>query len=289
MQPQGFQIDIYTDVDLNGVSRLESTGFIYGGNQYNAGTWMDKMGDSVKAGNQGIPGTSRHGAAIEITALLYRGLSWMKYLSHRQLIPAAVISSVSYFSWGVWMELIKTKFCVKYQNGIFYKDVLSGDEQENRIRPNIFIAMGIAPELFHRESFQETFKFYEQQLVGLYGMRTLSPTDPIYRPIYNNDDDSEDPLIAHGWNYHNGPEWVWLRGFYYLAKLQAASLQGTSLIQTKAIIMQDICNLENCRSYGGLPELTNLDGAHCSYSCFNQAWSTALILQILLHLEPESM
>jgi glycogen debranching enzyme len=38
MKDQGFQIDIHVDW---------KTGLIHGGNEYNCGTWMDKMGESV--------------------------------------------------------------------------------------------------------------------------------------------------------------------------------------------------------------------------------------------------
>lgn len=68
MDVEGFTIELCMD---------EETGFVFGGNGKNCLTWMDKMGSSSKAGTKGVPATSRDGAPIEMTALLYAGLEFV--------------------------------------------------------------------------------------------------------------------------------------------------------------------------------------------------------------------
>ena len=78
MRDEGFNIDIRVDW---------KTGLIFGGSASNCGTWMDKMGESEKAGTKGVPGTPRDGAPVEITGLLKSTLRWLDNLSSNDNFP----------------------------------------------------------------------------------------------------------------------------------------------------------------------------------------------------------
>lgn len=68
MKYEGFEILLKLDPE---------TGFIFGGNNFNCLTWMDKQGSSEKAGTVGIPATPRDGAPIEMTCILKNCLEFV--------------------------------------------------------------------------------------------------------------------------------------------------------------------------------------------------------------------
>jgi glycogen debranching enzyme len=86
MADEGFNIDIKVDWE---------NGLIFGGNQWNCGTWMDKMGESIKAGTKGVPGSPRDGAPVEITGLLASTLRWLDGISTKGLFPFKGVQATS--------------------------------------------------------------------------------------------------------------------------------------------------------------------------------------------------
>lgn len=306
MRDEGFNIDIRVDW---------KTGLILGGSASNCGTWMDKMGESEKAGTKGVPGTPRDGAPVEITGLLKSTVRWLDDLSSSGQFPfkgveAEVDGKRRLVTYREWNDLIQDSFERSYfvplqpskdkeysinptlvnRRGI-YKDVFgSGPGREwsdYQFRPNFPIAMTVAPELFNPEHALVALKLADDVLRGPLGMKTLDPIDLQYRPVYDNSNDSDDPAIAKGRNYHQGPEWGWPLGYFLRAYLYFDSRYGAGS-ENPTDTLHHIYNiLRTPRTHisddpwAGLPELTNKDGAFCHDSCATQAWSASTILDVL--------
>ena len=293
MTSDGFNIDIVTDW---------TNGFILGGNEFNCGTWMDKMGSSEKAKNVGVPATPRDGAAIEIIGLLESALRWLSQCSEDGTYPHPGVKVESQggklIEWSQWSSLIcanfeswfyvpikkehDAKFFIEEKHvGIrgIYKDTVGSSSEfgDYQFRPNLLVAMTVAPELFDPVHAVRCLNIVEERLMGGIGMKTLDPSDYRYRPYYHNGDDTEDFLTSKGFNYHNGPEWVWPVGYFFRAGMRFRRSVTERMKQMLARIKK--AQFESWAS--GLPELTQKDGEPCGDSCLNQAWSVSSILDIL--------
>ena len=108
MTSQGFDIEIGVNWD---------TGFVFGGNIHNCGTWMDKMGNSDQAGNRGIPATPRDGSAVELVGLCYAVVSWINSIigkpDGKKAFPYEKVERpqpMAPITFGDWSKLIKENF-----------------------------------------------------------------------------------------------------------------------------------------------------------------------------------
>ena len=115
------------------------------------------------------------------------------------------------------------------------------------------------------------------------GIKTLDESDLNYCGVYDNSNSSADKRVAHGFNYHQGPEWLWPVGFY----LRALLLYSSDRCQAISLIKRHLGKLHECinsNDWKSLPELTNNNGEECYYSCSSQAWSLATILEVFYDL-----
>ena len=286
MTSEGFQIDIKVDWE---------TGIIFGGNQHNCGTWMDKMGESPKAGSKGVPGTPRDGAPVEITGLAYSTLVWVAQLFEegKYQYDGVTNSEGEKILFADWAAKIEKNFERCYyvplepkedphydvnstiinRRGI-YKDLYkSGKEYEDyQLRPNFPIAMVVAPQLFTPEKALHSLELADTVLRGPTGMATLDPADLNYRPYYINSEDSTDFATSKGSNYHQGPEWLWPTGYFLRALLKFDLMRRRTKEERTEAFQQITRRLEGCKKaidespWAGLPELTQKNGEFCGDS-----------------------
>ncbi|BFZ57850.1 bifunctional 4-alpha-glucanotransferase/amylo-alpha-1,6-glucosidase [Savitreella phatthalungensis] len=299
MSDKGF--DIHVEVDW-------TTGIIHGGSQYNCGTWMDKMGESERAGSKGKPGTPRDGAAVEITGLLYSAIRFLITLNEKNLFPHTGVKTADNkeVSYKQWASLLKDNFerCYyvpespeqdnKYdvdpkvinRRGI-YKDLYKSGKpfEDYQLRANVPMAMTVAPDLFDPAHAVSHLNVADAHIRGPLGIATLDPSDWDYRPYYNNSEDSTDEHTSKGRNYHQGPEWVFPMGYFLRAYLHfQIAAQAMSPEQAVRQVHQRLAEhkLEIDRTpWAGLAELTNKDGQLCNDSSPTQAWSASTLLDVL--------
>lgn len=302
MTDQGFNIDIEVDW---------KTGIIFGGSQYNCGTWMDKMGESERAGSKGVPGTPRDGAAVEITGLLKSTLRWVIELNKKGVFPhnsveRVIDGKVTKISYQQWNDLLQENFERCYyiplseaddarydvdtkvinRRGI-YKDLYrSGKPYEDyQLRAQVPMAMAVAPELFDVDHALSHLSVADRAIRGPLGIATLDPSDSNYRPYYNNSEDSDDFHTSKGRNYHQGPEWVFPTGYFLRAFLLFSLKKHGS--KTSEIVQYIHTRLAAHKKeiestpWAGLTELTNKNGEICRDSSPTQAWSAGTLLDVL--------
>lgn len=303
MRDEGFSV----------VARVDSaTGFVSGGNRFNCGTWMDKMGESERARNKGMPATPRDGAAVEIVGLSKSAVRWVVELHAKGLFPYDGVKlhrdgKEVFISYSQWNEQLSQSFEAGFwvsgdpddpdekhpelvhKKGI-YKDSYGASSPwcDYQLRPNFTVAMVVAPELFTVERAWNALEMAGKKLLGPLGMKTLDPDDLVYCGVYDNALDNDNYNVARGFNYHQGPEWLWPVGYFLRAKLYFAKKLGEdtytkTVTLVKNVLSQHYTHLERS-PWKGLPELTNESGQHCPFSCETQAWSLATVLEVLYDL-----
>ncbi|KAI3415788.1 Amylo-alpha-1,6-glucosidase [Globodera pallida] len=297
MRDEGFNVRAFID---------EQSGLVFGGNRWNCGTWMDKMGSSERAGNRGEPASPRDGAAVELQGLALRVARGLDRLCRNGAFPYnGMKGKSSFLSWAEWATKIQRSF-----EEHFFVDDKCNSEFVNRrfivkdsfgaslgyadfqLRPNFCIALDASPDILPPEKAWSALEIAGKVLAenAPYGICTLDPKDWAYCGHYNNDDDGTNKISAKGWNYHQGPEWLWVAGCYMSAKLKVASLMyqnsgdPTEWMSAVNEVRTRLFALEHClqrSEWASLPELTNRGGAFCAHSCPAQAWSVGCVLETL--------
>ena len=222
-------------------------------------TWMDAKVD-------GWVVTPRRGKAVEINALWFNAVSlmadWARELDQD---PAPYLSAA---------ERARGSFNRRFWNPATgcLLDVVDGPEGDDpKIRPNQIFAISLTHPVLERGRWDAVLRVVQDLLQTPVGLRTLSPTDPDFKPTYDGD------LRARDAAYHQGTVWPWLLGHYVDAwmKLHPDRALGRSIVQGLAAALKEAC-------LGQIGEIFDATPPFHPRGCFAQAWSVAEALRVWL-------
>jgi predicted glycogen debranching enzyme len=224
-------------------------------------TWMDaKVGDWVV--------TPRTGKPVEIQALWYNAVRVMEEMAGR------FGDRANKKRFGDLSALAKRSF-----NGLFWNDeadclydAVNGDSRDRSIRPNQLLAVSLKHSMLSREKAKRVVRVVERELLTPYGLRSLAPSDPSYRPRYEGGVQDRDSA------YHQGTVWPWLVGPFITAYIRANA--GTNRARERAReFLSAFHNHLSDAGLGHISEILDAESPHEPRGCIAQAWSVAELLR----------
>ena len=227
-------------------------------------TWMDaKMEDWVV--------TPRRGKAVEINALWYNALrllaNWLRENG----------DDVSAQRYEEYAERARVSFNKRFwfaEGGHLYDvvDVDGGSTNYSSCRPNQLFAISLDHPVLDPERWKSVIDVAEKKLLTPVGLRTLSPDDPNYKPIYGGDLRSRDGA------YHQGTVWAWLIGPFIDAWLKVHPYDRTAARK----FLQRFPEHLSEAGMGTISEVFDAREPHAAGGCIAQAWSIAEVLRAWL-------
>ncbi len=249
--------------------RMDTDGLISAGEGLDQVTWMDVCVD-------GILPTPRHGKPVEINAYWYNALCIL-----RELAPLAGKDGSGY---AALAEQAKKSFIQKFwmEDKGYLKDVLSGTAADEQLRCNQIWAVSMPFTTLSPGQERRVVDTVFRHLYTPCGLRTLSPDDPEFHPVYAG------PQRERDMAYHQGTVWPFPLGAYYLAylKVHRYSPQAIRTVREQLGPMEAALR-EGC--VGFLPEVYDGLDPGPSKGCFAQAWSVGELLRVYEALENRSI
>ncbi len=234
----------------------ERDGLLAGGEEGYALTWMD-------ARVQEWVVTPRIGKPIEINALWYNALRLMGDWCERAGQPAGRYRAMA----AQTFESAQRRYW--FVEGGYAYDVLDGPGGDDpSLRPNQVIALALIYPLLEGERARAALDVVTRKLLTPYGLRTLSPDDPRYQPVYRGDQRARDAA------YHMGLVWPWLLGPY----LDAHRRLYPDDDAVARLLEPFVAHLSEA-GLGTISEIFEPEPPYRPVGCIAQAWSVAEVLR----------
>ncbi len=244
---------------------MDKDSLIHAGSGLDQVTWMD-----VRINGEVI--TPRHGKPVEINALWYNALQIMDHFESLKPSQNMEYSKLA--------KLVKMSFISKFWNpstNCLY-DVI--DPLDSSIRPNQIYAISLPFSMLEKSQSEQILKVVKEELVDVYGIRTLSINDPRFIKEYSGD------IISRDHAYHMGTSWGFLMGTYLYAVLHLHNFSKHA-VEEVTIKLRQVLNTLDEGCINSIAEVFDGFEGYGSKGCYAQAWSVAEILRVLAELSKE--
>ncbi|WP_298012023.1 amylo-alpha-1,6-glucosidase [uncultured Aquabacterium sp.] len=229
-------------------------------------TWMDAKVD-------GWVVTPRRGKPVEIQALWHNALRLMVDWSVEVDDPDPRCLRLA--------EQARASFNRRYWSPTLLHlfDVVDGEagEEVNDVacRPNQVFVMSLRHPVLDRVHWEPVLDTVRRQLLTPWGLRTLAPGHPAYKPTYEGDLRSRDAA------YHQGTVWPWLIGHFIQAWLKLHPDRTAA----RAFLADLPAHLSEA-GIGSISEIFDAEPPGLPRGCVAQAWSVAEVLRAWLMTAP---
>lgn len=244
---------------------MDEDGLLMAGEGLDQVTWMD-----VRVGE--ILPTPRHGKPVEINAYWYNALCCMQMF--------AALTGKDGKGYKETAERTRESFCQKFwmEEKNCLRDVISGTKADEQIRCNQIWAVSMPFTMLDREKEEKITATVFETLYTSLGLRTLSPSEEEFQPVY------EGGQLTRDLAYHQGTVWMFPLGAYYLSylKINDCDDEAKRVVKRQLEVMESTLR-EGC--IGQLPEIYDGQYPASSKGCFAQAWSVGEILRVYEAIE----
>ena len=150
-------------------------------------------------------------------------------------------------------------------------DVVENGNRDGSVRPNQIFAASLHYSMLDDDRARKVVNCVEKDLLTPVGLRSLSPADPKYVPVYIGSPFERDSA------YHQGTVWAWLIGGFVDAYRRTYPEREDRIAELLSGFDSHLYEA----GVGQISEIFDADAPHAPRGCPAQAWSVAEVLRVI--------